>query len=135
MAETGHTETLKWEHVAPTRSKEKPSVSGGWGAKGRGSYGEARKAGRSQITRGLVGHVKDLVHWELWKHFDGVGSDMSKFAFSSARSGCSVEYRLEGTREKRRLTVGNFWNHLGQNLMIAWAEVEGVRWGKEGGCG
>lgn len=60
----------------------------------------------------MVGYVKDLVYWELWKYFDGVGSDMFKFVFLSVRFGCSVEYRLEGIREKRRFIVGNFWNYF-----------------------
>lgn len=47
MVEIGYTEILKWEYVVLRRSKEKFSVFGGWGAKGRGSYGEVRKVGRS----------------------------------------------------------------------------------------
>lgn len=79
-----------------------------------GGDGEARKAGR-RLTRP---RCPCWVQWELRKHFKQ-RSDVSKFASSSARSGCSVEERLEGARRKMRRAVGNGWNHLKQNLMIA----------------
>lgn len=34
MAGAGHMETLRWENIAPTRSREKASVSAGWRVKG-----------------------------------------------------------------------------------------------------
>lgn len=54
---TGHVVTLRWESVTSTRSREEASVSAGWRVKGWGGSGEARKAGRGQISLGLTDHV------------------------------------------------------------------------------
>lgn len=70
----------------------------------------------------------DLVQWELWKHFR---PGMADRALPPLQCGGQTGGRWGevGT------AVGSYWDRLKQNLMIAWREVEGVRWGRGGGNG